>query len=204
MLRVDAPAPGDLVEVRVERPAVGSRRALVVGARALQRHAARCCRRSSGSAPPRPRSAPAREAARPAPRACPRSAVRRARPPGSASARRTRPAACARFHRHASCSIVRPMRSAIGRMRSMRSLPASTQPAGRKVRWSPRGERVAGKHVVVEKAAVVDDARDQLDPVLARRRQAQLARPRLERVEDDHRPVDRSRRSARSTRSGRA
>ena len=53
------------------------------------------------------------------------------------------------------------------------------------------GERVARQDVVVEEPAVVDDARDQPDVRLERGRQAQLARPRLERVEDDHRPVDR-------------
>ena len=49
---------------------------------------------------------------------------------------------------------------------------------------------MAGAHVVPEHAAVVDDARDDLDVVRAGGREAQLAGPRLERVEDHHRPVD--------------
>ena len=53
-----------------------------------------------------------------------------------------------------------------------------------------RREGVAGLDVVPEQAAVVDDARHDVDVVLARGAQAQLGRPGLERVEDDHRPVD--------------
>jgi hypothetical protein len=52
------------------------------------------------------------------------------------------------------------------------------------------GELVARPHVVVEQPAVVDDAGDQPHVVAARRVEHQLARPRLERVEDHHRPVD--------------
>ena len=51
-------------------------------------------------------------------------------------------------------------------------------------------ELVPGQHVVVEEPAVVDDAGDQLHAVALGRRQHQLAGPRLERVEDHHRPVD--------------
>jgi len=51
-------------------------------------------------------------------------------------------------------------------------------------------EDVARKHVVVEQAAVVHHPSHHLHVVGRRRIQAQLARPRLERVEDDHRPVD--------------
>ena len=96
----------------------------------------------------------------------------------------------ARFHWQASCSVVSPWRSAIGRMRSRRSRPACTQPSGRKARWSCCGEGVAGPHVVPEEPAVVDHARDEVDVVAPRRGQHELAGPRLERVEDDHRPVD--------------
>ena len=53
-----------------------------------------------------------------------------------------------------------------------------------------RRERVPGQHVVVEQAAVVDDARDQRDVVVARGLEHELARPGLERVEDHHRPVE--------------
>ena len=68
--------------------------------------------------------------------------------------------------------------------------PDSTQPSGRKARWSCCGEGVAGPHVVPEQPAVVDDAGDDVDAVAPRRRQDELAGPRLERVEDHHRPVD--------------
>src|SRR5581483_9278708 len=51
-------------------------------------------------------------------------------------------------------------------------------------------ELVAGKDVVVEESAVVDDAGDQLDAGLLRGREHELAGPRLQRVEDDHRPVE--------------
>src|SRR3981081_4427688 len=39
--RIDLPAPCDRLELAVEPPAIGARRALVFEARALQRHAAR-------------------------------------------------------------------------------------------------------------------------------------------------------------------
>ena len=44
--------------------------------------------------------------------------------------------------------------------------------------------------VAPEEAAVVDDPGDHVDPVLGGRLEGELARPRLERVEDHHRPVD--------------
>src|SRR3954447_26881739 len=47
------------------------------------------------------------------------------------------------------------------------------------------------RHVVPEDAAVVDHPGDHLDLVASCRLEAELPRPRLERVEDDHRPVDR-------------
>jgi hypothetical protein len=52
------------------------------------------------------------------------------------------------------------------------------------------GKGVAGPDVVPEEPAVVDHARDDVDAVALRRGQHELPRPRLERVEDDHRPVD--------------
>ena len=96
----------------------------------------------------------------------------------------------ARFHWHASCSSVRPWRSAIGRI-SLEPLAAALDPArGPEAAVVAARELVAGQHVVVEQAAVVDDARDHLHAVALGRRQHQLAGPRLERVEDHHRPVD--------------
>src|SRR3954447_13686517 len=47
------------------------------------------------------------------------------------------------------------------------------------------------RHVVPEDAAVVDHPGDHLDLVASGRLEAELPRPRLEWVEDDHRPVDR-------------
>ncbi len=52
------------------------------------------------------------------------------------------------------------------------------------------GQLLSGQDVVVEQPAVVDDARDHLDAGARGGIEAQLARPRLERVEDHHRPVD--------------
>ncbi len=52
------------------------------------------------------------------------------------------------------------------------------------------GERVARQHVVVEQAAVVHHARDQLDAVGSRGLEHEPARPRLQRTENDHRPVN--------------
>ena len=51
-------------------------------------------------------------------------------------------------------------------------------------------ELVARFHVVVEEAAVIDDARDDVDVELRRGGQAQAAGPGFERVENNHRPVD--------------
>ncbi len=51
-------------------------------------------------------------------------------------------------------------------------------------------ELVAGGEVAVEEPAVVHDAGDHLHALALGRGEHQLARPRLERVEDDHRPVD--------------
>ena len=97
---------------------------------------------------------------------------------------------CARFHAHASWS----MRQAVAlgdRSHPLEPLAAALDPAGRPERaMVPAREVVAGQHVVVEQAAVVDDARDQPHAVAARGVEHQLAGPRLERVEDHHRPVD--------------
>ena len=54
-----------------------------------------------------------------------------------------------------------------------------------------RAQLILRQHVVPEQPAVVHHPRDQAHVVLARGAEAQLARPRLHRVEDDHRPVDR-------------
>ena len=51
-------------------------------------------------------------------------------------------------------------------------------------------ELVRGADVVVEEPAVVDDAREHVDPGGGGRAQRELAGPRLERAEDQHRPVD--------------
>src|SRR5437773_10030265 len=53
-----------------------------------------------------------------------------------------------------------------------------------------RAEFVAGLDVAVEQAAIIDHARDYLHIVFARSRQTEAARPRLERIQDHHRPVD--------------
>ena len=53
-----------------------------------------------------------------------------------------------------------------------------------------RAELVPGADVVVEQAAVVDDARDHPHAGRGGGAERELARPRLERVEDQHRPVD--------------
>ena len=136
------------------------------------------------------RRAAARRAAPPVRPAWPRSG----RPPACASWIRVgtthSTAGWARFHWQASWIGVSRARSAIGRTRSSFSSPASIQPSGRKARWSPCGELHAGPQVAPEEAAVVDDPGDHPDAVLGRRVEAELARPGLERVEDDHRPVD--------------
>ena len=51
-------------------------------------------------------------------------------------------------------------------------------------------EAVAGQDVVVEEAAVVHHPRDHLHPVADRGVEDQLAGPGLERVQDQHGPVD--------------
>ena len=51
-------------------------------------------------------------------------------------------------------------------------------------------EGVARFDIVVEKAAVIDDAGDDVDVVLLGGGQAKVARPRLQRVQDDHGPID--------------
>ena len=97
----------------------------------------------------------------------------------------------ARFQWQASCSSVSPWRSAIGRIALELRAPG-LDPARRAGSRGGRsaGTRGPGEHVVVEQPAVVDDAGDQLHAVALGGRQHQLARPRLERVEDHHRPVD--------------
>ena len=123
-------------------------------------------------------------------RACPRSAAPRAPPPGSGSVRRRRPPGGRGSTGRRAGSGSGPRRSAIGRIRSSRSRPASTQPSGRKRRWSCWANAWPGQDVVPEQAAVVDDPRDHPDAVLGGGVEAELAGPRLERVEDHHRPVD--------------
>ncbi len=77
------------------------------------------------------------------------------------------------------------------RAHALELLAPALHPAGRPEAAMVRArEGMAGEHVVVEQPAVVDDARDQPDAVLLRGGEHELARPRLERVEDDHRPVD--------------
>ena len=51
-------------------------------------------------------------------------------------------------------------------------------------------QRALVRHVVVEEPAVVDDAREHAHAVALAGRQREPARPGLERVEDQHRPVD--------------
>ena len=99
-------------------------------------------------------------------------------------------AGCASVQAHESCSSVRPWRSAIGRSSSSRARPASTQPAAPVAAVIGLAERALVGHVVVEEPAVVDDAREHAHAVALAGRQRQPPRPRLERVEDQHRPVD--------------
>ena len=51
-------------------------------------------------------------------------------------------------------------------------------------------EGMAGKDVVMKQSAVIDHARDQIDVMLACRRKAKLTGPGLQRIEDDHCPID--------------
>ena len=120
----------------VHRPAVGALVALVVGRGALQQHRAAVVADRRGSRRP-----PRRSGAGSAGTAASSSRLRSiglASGPGSwISVGATHSTAWwARFHTQASWSGVSPWRSAIGRMRSSRSRPASTQPSGRKPRWS--------------------------------------------------------------------
>ena len=96
----------------------------------------------------------------------------------------------ARFHWQASWIGVSPARSAIGQQ-PLQLLQARLDPAG-----GTEGAVVALRQlhprpqVAPEEAAVVDDAGDHLDLVAGGGVEAELAGPGLERVEDDHRPVD--------------
>src|SRR5207247_3155603 len=53
-----------------------------------------------------------------------------------------------------------------------------------------RAELVTGPHVVMEQTAIINHARDDFDALLLRSRKNKAARPRFERVENDHRPID--------------
>ena len=159
------------------------------GRRALEQHRAAVVADGADLARPPPRRAATRPARRPAPPAWPRSAWRR-----SASSIRVgathATAGWARFQAQASCSGDSEWRSAIGRSRSSLARPASTQPVGPEAAVVAARELVARQHVVPEQAAVVDDARDDPHAVALGGGQRQLARPGLQRPEDQHRPVD--------------
>ena len=86
-------------------------------------------------------------------------------------------------------------RQAVARRRSGACAPSRSRPALDPALRAERavvvrGELVPREDVVVEQAAVVDDAGDQPHAVAPGGGEHQLARPRLERVEDHHRPVD--------------
>ena len=116
----------------VEPPAVGAGLAVMLGARALQRHAAGVVADRADLVDVVGRSGAARAGS--AASSARLSSTGRASGPTSwinvGTTHAT--ASWARFHWHASWIIVSPARSAIGRIASIRSRPASIQPAGRK------------------------------------------------------------------------
>src|SRR5687767_14728254 len=64
-------------------------------------------------------------------------------------------------------------------------------PAGRaKCPMIACAESMTRLHVIMKKAPVIDNAGDQFDLLLAGGWQHQRTRPRLERVKNDHRPVE--------------
>ena len=67
-----------------------------------------------------------------------------------------------------------------------------SHPTGRAEGFDDRvGERTYdAAYVVVEKTAVIDDPRYDFGSGFFRGRKAKAARPRLQRIEDDHGPVD--------------
>ena len=169
----------------------GALLALVVGRGALQQHRAAVVAHRADLGDLVVAEHAARPARRPAPRACARSAWR-PRPASWISVGATHStAAWARFHAHASWSGVSPWRSAIGRIRSSfgRARPRPSPRAGSRG-GRARSKLVSREHVVVEEAAVVDDPREHLHVVPRRGVERQLAGPGLERVQDQHRPVD--------------
>ncbi len=150
----------------------------------------RRCRRSRGSPPPPPRREPllGRQRRQLRPLLLDRPALR-ARPPGSGSAPRTRPPGGrgSTGRRAGSWRGRRARRS--GDLLELRQ-PRLDPALGTKGAVVALRQLHPGPQVAPEQAAVVDDPGDHLDPVAGGGIKAQLARPGLERVEDDHRPVD--------------
>ena len=179
--RLDAEAAPELLELRRRAPSgPGAARPRSPGPRPSA-PCSRCCRRSRGSHRPPRRQSAARRGVAASSAACPPPGARRRPPPGSAWAPRSATGSCARFHSHASCSIVRPWRSAIGRM-PLHARAALLHPARRpEAAVVAAGELVPGRHVVVEQAAVVRHAGD--DAARPRGRAARgRARPAMARA----------------------
>jgi hypothetical protein len=107
-------------------------------------------------------------------------------------------------HRQASWSMVRPYASRRwgGLFRVFRRRARSSRRGGGAV--VAIAEFVAGIDVIVEQAAVIDHAGQDIDAVLFRRGKHVLAGPGLEGIQNDHRPVHAVAESAQSTRSCRA
>ena len=120
------------------------------------------------------------------------SSIERAPGPGSwirvGATQRT--AGCARSHCAASWSSGQPVGVGDGPQAIELVAPRLDPAVGPEEAVVVLGEDVAGPDVVVEQPAVVDHPRDHVDARLLGRRQHVLAGPGLERVEDDHRPVD--------------
>src|SRR6476659_4577223 len=53
-----------------------------------------------------------------------------------------------------------------------------------------RCKLMTGLHVIMEKPAIIHHPGDDFHSRFLRRGKGEMARPRLERIEDDHRPVD--------------
>ena len=127
---------------RASAPAIGALGALVIRARALQRHAAGVVAdRADLVDLRRAESRLGREGGQ-----LGALVLDRARPrPGllDQGGTGTSTASWARFHWQASCIGVSPAASAIGRSRSSLARPSATHPCGRWVRWSPSGISVS-------------------------------------------------------------
>ena len=180
--------PASAVSSGVERPAVRLRLALEVGRRALEQHRARVVADRADL-----RDLLGAEHARPAHGGqLGALGLDRLRAPGLLDQRRRDdlhrpvrqvPVAGELEHRQPVTLRDRPHRV---ELRAPRLDPARRPEAAVVV----LRELVPLEHVVVEEPAVVDDAGDHLHAVALGGGQHELTGPRLERVEDHHRPVD--------------